>query len=329
VEPNSDIRHDWTREEAGELYRLPFGELVFRAQQVHRRFFDPSTVQLSTLLSIKTGNCPEDCKYCPQSRRYATGLEDRPLTPLREVREAALQARQRGATRFCMGAAWRSPKDRDMELLEAMVREVRQLGMESCMTLGMLKASQARRLAAAGLDYYNHNLDTSPEYYGEIISTRTYQHRLETLERVREAGIKVCCGGIVGMGEDVGDRIGLLVQLANLPEHPQSVPINLLVRVEGTPLASEEDLDPLEFVRTMALARLLMPASYLRLSAGREQMSAETQALAFMAGANSIFYGDQLLTTSNPETDRDMILLRRLGMRPEGLSEPPPAAASG
>jgi len=315
--PMSDIRHDWQRAEIQALFRQPFNDLIFQAQSVHRRHFDPNRVQVSTLLSIKTGACPEDCKYCPQSNRYDTGLEPEQLMDVERVLERARAARAAGATRFCMGAAWRSPRRRDMARVLAMVEGVRELGLETCMTLGMLTAEQARRLADAGLDYYNHNLDTSPEYYGEIITTRTYRDRLETLEHVRRAGMKLCCGGIVGMGEDAGDRVGLLRQLANLPVHPESVPINQLVRVEGTPLADADDLDPFEFIRTVAVARILMPASHVRLSAGREQMNEQMQSLAFLAGANSIFYGEKLLTTPNPSATGDMRLFEKLGIRPE------------
>ncbi|MAS40648.1 MAG: biotin synthase BioB [Porticoccaceae bacterium] len=311
------IRHDWTRAEALALFALPFNDLLFRAQQVHREHFDPNAVQVSTLLSIKTGACPEDCKYCPQSAHYDTRLEREKLLELEQVVDQARRAREQGATRFCMGAAWRSPHDRDLPQVLAMVREVKALGLETCMTLGMLEPQQAQALAEAGLDYYNHNLDTSPEYYGEIITTRTYQDRLETLEHVRNAGMKVCCGGILGMGEVLADRAGLLVQLANLPEHPESVPINQLVRVAGTPLEAAEALDPFDFIRTIAVARIMMPASHVRLSAGREAMSEQTQALAFFAGANSIFYGERLLTTPNPEADDDQRLFERLGIHPE------------
>ncbi|HUH39171.1 MAG TPA: biotin synthase BioB [Spongiibacteraceae bacterium] len=313
----SDIRHDWRVSEVQALFALPFNDLLFRAQTLHRRYFDPNEVQVSTLLSIKTGACPEDCKYCPQSNRYDTGLEAEKLMEVEKVLAEARRAKAAGSTRFCMGAAWRSPKDRDMPYVTAMVEGVKALGLETCMTLGMLSDSQARTLAEAGLDYYNHNLDTSPEYYGEIITTRTYQDRLQTLGHVREAGIKVCSGGIVGMGEDARDRAGLLVQLANLPTHPESVPINLLVRVEGTPLDHQDDLDPIEFIRTIAVARILMPQSHVRLSAGRESMSDEMHALAYFAGANSIFYGEKLLTTPNPEANQDMQLFARLGIRPE------------
>lgn len=311
----NEIRHDWRDAEIAALYELPFNDLLFRAQQVHREHFDPNQVQVSTLLSIKTGRCPEDCGYCPQSVRYDTGLEDEPLLPVEDVLEQARAARERGASRFCMGAAWRAPKDRDLEPVVEMVREVKAMGLETCLTLGMLTEAQTARLREAGLDYYNHNLDTSPDFYGEIITTRTYQDRLDTLARVREAGIKVCCGGIVGMGEDRADRIGLLRELANQPRHPESVPINLLVKVEGTPLADAEDLDPIEFVRTIAVARILMPRSWVRLSAGREAMDDAQQALCFLAGANSIFYGEKLLTTPNPATDRDRALFERLGLR--------------
>jgi len=311
----SDIRHDWRDEEIAALYDLPFNDLLFRAQQVHREHFDPNQVQVSTLLSIKTGRCPEDCGYCPQSVRYDTGVDDEPLLPVDEVLAQARAARERGASRFCMGAAWRAPKDRDLDAVVDMVREVKALGLETCLTLGMLSEEQTARLREAGLDYYNHNLDTSPDFYGEIITTRTYQDRLDTLARVREAGIKVCCGGIVGMGEDRADRIGLLRELANQPQHPESVPINMLVRVEGTPLADAEELDAIEFVRTIAVARLLMPKSHVRLSAGREAMSDATQALCFLAGANSIFYGEKLLTTPNPAADRDRALFERLGLQ--------------
>ena len=321
------IRHDWTRAEALALFAQPFNDLLFRAQQVHREHFDPNAVQVSTLLSIKTGACPEDCKYCPQSAHHDAELERERLLELEAVIQQARRAREQGATRFCMGAAWRSPHDRDLPQVLAMVREVKSLGLETCMTLGMLQEHQALALAEAGLDYYNHNLDTSPEYYGEIITTRTYQDRLETLDHVRRAGMKVCCGGILGMGEELADRAGLLVQLANLPVHPESVPINQLVRVPGTPLADAEDVDPFDFVRTIAVARIMMPASHVRLSAGREAMNDQTQALAFLAGANSIFYGDKLLTTANPEADADRALFARLGIRPEASTVPHAAAA--
>ena len=313
----SEIRHDWTRQEVEALFALPFNDLLFQAQGIHRRYFDPNQVQVSTLLSIKTGACPEDCAYCPQSTRYDTGLEVEKLMEVEKVLEQARAARESGATRFCMGAAWRSPKQRDMPYVVAMVKGVRELGLESCMTLGMLSPEQAQELAEAGLDYYNHNLDTSPEFYGDIITTRTYQDRLETLEHVRSAGMKVCSGGIVGMGEQQGDRAGLLQQLANLPRHPESVPVNMLVRVKGTPLADEADLDPFEFIRTIAVARIMMPASHVRLSAGREEMNEQMHALAYFAGANSIFYGEKLLTTPNPRANKDMALFDRLGIEPE------------
>ncbi|UCE90385.1 MAG: biotin synthase BioB [Pseudomonadota bacterium] len=310
-------RHDWQSSEVEALLDLPFADLLYRAQQVHREHFEPNRVQVSTLLSIKTGKCPEDCGYCPQSVRYDTGLEDESLLQLQEVLAAAQRARAQGATRFCMGAAWRAPKDKDLQAVIEMVKAVKALGLETCLTLGMLSADQAEKLRQAGLDYYNHNLDTSPEYYGAVISTRTYRDRLETLEHVREADINVCCGGILGMGEARRDRAGLLLQLANLPKQPESVPINMLVRVEGTPLAQSQDLDPFEFVRTVAAARIMMPASHVRLSAGREHMSDELQALCFLAGANSIFYGDKLLTTPNPAADHDRRLFERLGISPE------------
>jgi len=297
------------------LYELPLAELVYRAQTVHREHFDPAELQLSTLLSVKTGGCPEDCGYCPQSRRHATGVQDEPLLPLDEVHEAARAAKEQGASRFCMGAAWRGPKERDLAPVLEMVRAVKGLGMETCATLGMLKEGQAEALRVAGLDYYNHNLDTSPEFYGAIVSTRTYEDRLETLQRVRSAGLRVCCGGIVGMGESRRDRAALIAQLANLDPYPESVPINDLVRVEGTPLENAEPLDELEFVRTVAAARIAMPKAYVRLSAGRERMSDAMQALCFIAGANSVFYGEKLLTTPNPEKSRDRALFERLGIR--------------
>ena len=311
------LRHDWTLQEARDLFNLPFNDLLFRAQTVHREHFDPNEVQVSTLLSIKTGACPEDCKYCPQSGHYNTGLEKEKLLEIEKVVAEARVAKAKGASRFCMGAAWRSPSRKDMPYVLDMVKQVKSLGMETCMTLGMLKEEEARELASAGLDYYNHNLDTSEKYYNHIITTRTYQDRLDTLDNVRKAGMKVCCGGIMGMGEDEDDRVGLLVQLANLPQHPESVPVNMLVKVKGTPLENVDDLDPFEFVRIIAVARIMMPASHVRLSAGREQMNEQMQALCFMAGANSIFYGEKLLTTSNPEADADMQLFRKLGIRPE------------
>ncbi|MFK8048526.1 MAG: biotin synthase BioB [Halioglobus sp.] len=317
IPSQAEVRQDWTRGQIEALYALPFNDLLFQAHTLHRKYFDPNQVQVSTLLSIKTGSCPEDCAYCPQSNRYETGLEPEELMEVEAVLEQARAAKASGASRFCMGAAWRSPKKRDMPQVIAMVKGVKSLGLESCMTLGMLSAEQAGELAQAGLDYYNHNLDTSPEYYGEIITTRTYQHRLDTLEHVRGAGMKVCSGGIVGMGERRIDRAGFLQQLANMPKHPDSVPINMLVRVEGTPLGEEEDLDPFEFIRTIAVARILMPGSHVRLSAGREAMNEQIHALAYFAGANSIFYGEKLLTTPNPQANSDMDLFARLGISPE------------
>jgi len=308
------LRHDWTRTEVRALFDLPFPDLMFRAQTVHRTHFEPTEVQISTLLSIKTGGCPEDCAYCPQSARYDTGVRAEKLMALDAVLAEARAAKAAGASRFCMGAAWREPKDRDLDAVCAMVQEVKALGMETCATLGMLTATQARRLKDSGLDYYNHNLDTSPEFYGDIITTRTYDDRLQTLAHVRDAGVHVCCGGIVGMGESREDRVGMIATLANLPEHPESVPINMLVRVAGTPLADEPKLDPLEFVRTVAAARITMPRSVVRLSAGRGDMSEETQALCFLAGANSVFYGPKLLTTPNPGRDLDRELMARLGL---------------
>ena len=314
----AELRHDWTHAEVAALFGSPFSDLMFRAQSIHRRRFDANRVQLSTLLSVKTGGCPEDCAYCPQSARYTTGVRAEPLLDPAFVIDQARSAQAAGATRYCMGAAWRSPKDRDVEVVCEMIRGVAALGMETCATLGMLSAQQARRLADAGLDFYNHNLDTSADYYGEIITTRTQQERFETLGHVRDAGMRVCCGGIVGMGEQRDQRVGLLLLLANLPVHPESVPINLLVQVAGTPLSGSAALDPLELVRTIAVARILMPASVVRLSAGREGMSDETQALCFLAGASSIFVGPKLLTTNNPGRDRDETLFARLGLEPLG-----------
>jgi len=310
------VRNDWTREEVRALFALPFPELMFEAQRVHRLHFDPTEVQISTLLSIKTGGCPEDCAYCPQSAQYDTGVKAEKLMEVEKVLAEARAAKASGASRFCMGAAWRSPKERDLDSVCAMVEGVKALGMETCATLGMLTPEQALRLKDSGLDYYNHNLDTAPEFYGKIISTRCYQDRLDTLAHVRAAGINVCCGGIVGMGEGLEGRVGMIATLASLPVHPESVPINMLVQVEGTPLANQPKLDPLDFVRTIAVARICMPASVVRLSAGREDMSEETQALCFLAGANSIFYGPKLLTTPNPGRDRDMALLDREALRP-------------
>jgi biotin synthase len=310
------IRHDWSLDEVRALYALPFMDLIVHAQRVHRTYHRPNTVQMSTLLSIKTGACPEDCAYCPQSVHYETGVGREALMELTAVRECAIRAKAAGATRFCMGAAYRSPKERDLAAILEMIRVVRELGLESCATLGMLSPGQAAQLKSAGLDYYNHNLDTSAEFYGEIISTRTYQQRLDTLAAVRAAGLKVCCGGIIGMGESADDRAQLLRTLANLPEHPESVPINRLVKVPGTPLAQAPEVDPFDFVRTCAVARVLMPRAHVRLSAGREDMSDELQALCFLAGANSIFYGEKLLTTGNPDVARDRSLLKRLGLTP-------------
>jgi len=322
--PKTDvIRHDWTLAEVESLFAMPFMDLVFEAQRVHRIHHEPNTVQMSTLLSIKTGACPEDCAYCPQSVRYDTGVGREALMEVEAVRECASRAKAAGATRFCMGAAYRSPKAKELAVICAMVREVRALGLETCATLGMVSPEQARELKGAGLDFYNHNLDTSAEFYGEIITTRTFKDRLDTLEAVRDAGLKVCCGGIVGMGESVRDRAGLLCTLATLPQHPESVPINELVQVPGTPLHGASAVDPFDFVRTIATARITMPRSHVRLSAGRTQMSDEMQALCFLAGANSIFYGEKLLTTGNPDVERDRALLERLGLKPEAPATRP------
>jgi len=307
----------WSVAQIAELFELPFSDLIYQAQTVHRQHFDPNAVQVSTLLSIKTGGCSEDCGYCPQSARYHTGVENEDLLALDEVVSAARAAKESGASRFCMGAAWRGPKQRDLEPVLKMIEEVKTLGMETCATLGMLKEGQAEQLRDAGLDYYNHNLDTAPEFYGEVISTRSYQDRLETLDRVRDAGIHVCCGGIVGMGESRNQRAGLIAQLANMNPPPESVPINLLTQVEGTPLHGTDELDHIEFVRTIAVARITMPQSYVRLSAGRQGMPESMQALCFIAGANSIFYGEKLLTTGNPDTSADQALFAKLGIRPE------------
>ena len=309
-----DIRHDWTREELAELFALPFADLIFRAQSVHRQNFSANEVQMSTLLSIKTGGCPEDCGYCSQSASHETGLKASKLMEIEAVLADAKAAKDSGATRFCMGAAWRSPKDKDLDAVCAMVEGVKALGLETCATLGMLSGDQAARLKQSGLDYYNHNIDTSPEYYKEIITTRTYEDRLDTLAHVRDAGINVCCGGIVGMGEAEDDRIGMIHALATLPEHPQSVPINALMKVKGTRLGDSEPIDPIDFVRTIAVARITMPKSFVRLSAGRSNMSDETQALCFLAGANSIFVGTKLLTTPNPQADHDTKLFEKLGV---------------
>lgn len=315
------VRHDWSRSEVETLLALPLPELLYRAATAHRLHFDPTEVQVSTLLSVKTGGCPEDCSYCPQAARYHTGVEATKLMATEDVVAKARQAKAAGASRFCMGAAWRSPKDRDIPKVAAMIREVKALGLETCATLGMLSGDQAHALRDAGLDYYNHNLDTDPEFYGDIIHTREMQDRFDTLAHVRDAGLKTCCGGIVGMGESRRQRAGLLMTLANLPAHPDSVPINRLVQVEGTPLAGTVELDPFEFVRTIAAARIMMPRSMVRLSAGRAEMSDELQALCFAAGANSIFYGEKLLTTGNPDTERDLALFERLGLRPMHVEE--------
>jgi biotin synthase len=315
TECEHQLRHDWSVDEVAGLFEQPFNDLLFRAHSVHRCYFDPNQVQISSLLSIKTGGCPEDCAYCPQSAHYDSGVGAEKIMDTDTVLEYARRAQAQGASRFCMGAAWREPKARDMQRIVEITRAVKALGLETCMTLGMLSEAQTRQLKEAGLDYYNHNLDTSPEYYEKIITTRTYEERLQTLRHVRDAGIHVCCGGIVGMGEHRRDRAGLLVQLANLPRHPESVPINLLVQVQGTPLADSQALDPFEFVRTIAVARLMMPASWVRLSAGREDMHDAVQALCFFAGANSVFYGDKLLTTPNPDAQRDRELFARLGLR--------------
>ncbi len=316
IQEEFPIRHDWNHEQINALFDLPFNDLLHYAQAVHRHYFNPNEVQLSTLINIKTGGCSEDCAYCPQSARYATDVQAEPLLDIGGVLESARRAKAQGASRFCMGAAWRSPKEKDFKQVLEMIGAVKDLGLETCATLGMLDEQQALRLKESGLDFYNHNLDTSEEYYGEIISTRTYQDRLDTLAYVRKADMSVCCGGIVGMGEARSDRVGLLVTLATMPEHPESVPINLLVQVEGTPLARTEALDMFEFVRTIAAARIVMPCSYVRLSAGRSDMTEALQALCFHAGANSIFYGEKLLTTENPEHNKDMALFDRLGLRP-------------
>jgi len=315
------IRSNWTRQEVDALFALPFNDLMFQAQTVHRQYFDPNEVQVSTLLSIKTGACPEDCKYCPQSAHNKTGLEKERLLEVQQVLDSAKSAKEQGSTRFCMGAAWKNPKARDMPHLVKMIEGVKEMGMETCMTLGMLEKNQAAELADAGLDYYNHNLDTSPEFYSEIITTRTYDDRLDTLANVRSAGMKVCSGGILGMGEKAKDRSELLVQLANLPKQPDSVPINMLVKVAGTPLENVADLEHFDFVRAIAVARIMMPVSHVRLSAGREQMNEQMQAMCFMAGANSIFYGCKLLTTSNPSESKDMQLFKKLGIRPESIKD--------
>ena len=309
-------RHNWTKEETLVLLQQPFNDLVYTAQQIHRQNFDPNKVQLSTLMNIKTGGCPEDCAYCPQSAHYKAGVKAEKLATTEEVVAQAKEAKNKGATRFCMGAAWREPKDKDIKKVIPMVEAIKGMELETCLTLGMLSSEQAKSLKASGLDYYNHNIDTSPEYYSKIISTRDYEERLATLEHVRNAGINVCCGGIVGMGENQKDRAGFLLTLANMPNHPESVPINTLVKVEGTPLDNEEEGDPIEFIRIIAAARIMMPKSYIRLSAGRNSMSDEMQALCYLAGSNSIFYGEKLLTTDNPQLIEDRSLLKRLGIQP-------------
>ncbi|MCC3814976.1 biotin synthase BioB [Vibrio parahaemolyticus] len=318
-----EVRHNWTHAEVRDLMEKPFMDLLFEAQLVHRQYQQTNHVQVSTLLSIKTGACPEDCKYCPQSARYTTDIEKERLMEVERVLDAAQKAKNAGSTRFCMGAAWKNPKERDMPHLTDMIKGVKGMGLETCMTLGMLTPEQAKQLANAGLDYYNHNLDTSPEFYGNIITTRTYQDRLDTLSHVRDAGMKICSGGIIGMGESANDRAGLLVELANLPTHPESVPINMLVKVKGTPLETVDDVDPFDFIRLIAIARIMMPQSAVRLSAGRENMNEQMQALCFMAGANSVFYGCKLLTTPNPSEDKDMMLFKKLGINSQEVSQKP------
>ncbi|EKC5521365.1 TPA: biotin synthase BioB [Vibrio parahaemolyticus] len=318
-----EVRHNWTYAEVRDLMEKPFMDLLFEAQLVHRQYQQTNHVQVSTLLSIKTGACPEDCKYCPQSARYTTDIEKERLMEVERVLDAAQKAKNAGSTRFCMGAAWKNPKERDMPHLTDMIKGVKDMGLETCMTLGMLTPEQAKQLANAGLDYYNHNLDTSPEFYGNIITTRTYQDRLDTLSHVRDAGMKICSGGIIGMGESANDRAGLLVELANLPTHPESVPINMLVKVKGTPLETVDDVDPFDFIRLIAIARIMMPQSAVRLSAGRENMNEQMQALCFMAGANSVFYGCKLLTTPNPSEDKDMMLFKKLGINSQEVSQKP------
>ena len=317
IQPENSIRHDWTIEEALSIFELPFNDLIFKAQTVHRSFFDQNRIQICILLSIKTGACPEDCKYCPQSGHYNTGLDKQKLLKVKDTLLKAKQAKKAGATRFCMGAAWKNPPKKDFPYILEMVKGIKELGLETCMTLGSITFDQSQQLKEAGLDYYNHNLDTSPEFYDSIITTRTYNERLKTLEHIRNAGINVCSGGIMGMGESRRDRAGLLVQLANLPKHPESVPINMLVKVQGTPLENVDDLDPFEFIRCIAVARIMMPESYVRLSAGRSEMNEQTQSLAYFAGANSVFYGDKLLTTNNPGINEDDLLFEKLGMIPE------------
>ena len=323
----SEIRNDWSKEEISSLFELPFNDLMFKAQSIHREHFDPNQVQVSTLLSIKTGACPEDCGYCSQSARNNAAVERERLLPLEEVIEQAQLAKDNGASRFCIGAAWRNPTDKNLDKVIDMIIAVKNIGMESCVTLGMLTEPQSARLKQAGLDYYNHNLDTSPEKYPDIITSRTFQDRLDTLQHVRDAGINVCSGGIMGMGEDQSDRASFLQQLVNLPQHPESVPINMLVQVEGTPLYGVDELEPLDFVRTIAVARILMPKSYVRLSAGRTEMSDETQAMCFLAGANSIFYGEKLLTTANPDENHDLQLFNKLGINTQEVSKESKQAA--
>ncbi|HCH1182698.1 TPA: biotin synthase BioB [Vibrio parahaemolyticus] len=318
-----EVRHNWTHAEVRDLMEKPFMDLLFEAQLVHRQYQQTNHVQVSTLLSIKTGACPEDCKYCPQSARYTTDIEKERLMEVERVLDGAQKAKNAGSTRFCMGAAWKNPKERDMPHLTDMIKGVKDMGLETCMTLGMLTPEQAKQLANAGLDYYNHNLDTSPEFYGNIITTRTYQDRLDTLSHVRDAGMKICSGGIIGMGESANDRAGLLVELANLPTHPESVPINMLVKVKGTPLETVDDVEPFDFIRLIAIARIMMPQSAVRLSAGRENMNEQMQALCFMAGANSVFYGCKLLTTPNPSEDKDMMLFKKLGINSQEVSQKP------
>ncbi|EGQ9248070.1 biotin synthase BioB [Vibrio parahaemolyticus] len=318
-----EVRHNWTHAEVRDLMEKPFMDLLFEAQLVHRQYQQTNHVQVSTLLSIKTGACPEDCKYCPQSARYTTDIEKERLMEVERVLDAAQKAKNAGSTRFCMGAAWKNPKERDMPHLTDMIKGVKDMGLETCMTLGMLTPEQAKQLANAGLDYYNHNLDTSPEFYGNIITTRTYQDRLDTLSHVRDAGMKICSGGIIGMGESANDRAGLLVELANLPTHPESVPINMLVKVKGTPLETVDDVEPFDFIRLIAIARIMMPQSAVRLSAGRENMNEQMQALCFIAGANSVFYGCKLLTTPNPSEDKDMMLFKKLGINSQEVSQKP------
>ncbi|TOB78535.1 biotin synthase BioB [Vibrio parahaemolyticus] len=318
-----EVRHNWTHAEVRDLMEKPFMDLLFEAQLVHRQYQQTNHVQVSTLLSIKTGACPEDCKYCPQSARYTTDIEKERLMEVERVLDAAQKAKNAGSTRFCMGAAWKNPKERDMPHLTDMIKGVKDMGLETCMTLGMLTPEQAKQLANAGLDYYNHNLDTSPEFYGNIITTRTYQDRLDTLSHVRDAGMKICSGGIIGMGESANDRAGLLVELANLPTHPESVPINMLVKVKGTPLETVDDVEPFDFIRLIAIARIMMPQSAVRLSAGRENMNEQMQALCFMAGANSVFYGCKLLTTPNPSEDKDMMLFKKLGINSQEVTQKP------